>query len=678
MNSVLLVDDEPEITSSLSRLLRRNKLNVHTANCGKEALDILAKHSIDVVLSDQCMPEMTGSELLAEVSERYPETVRMILSGYSDFKALSDAINNGRIFKFLAKPWDNQELLSEVGSAINFHSLQQHNTQLNNLVEYTREAIIVCDNNSSIQWFNPSFNTLTGYDLDDIINKSIDKVLLNDNKENFDLRNWVNEKCKDNFYGFIRTRNQELVPISFNLISLEMYNRESGYALSLTNRTKSIERDLQHNYCALHDELTGLPNRSLFNRYLEHAIHRKKQDESNFAVMSVDLDGFNKINELFGYEAGNEILREVTLRLCSVLKNGEILARYKDNKFCVLFPAINEILTCVDLCRKVLSCFRRCFKCEDVEVPIRASVGIYFSNGNSISATNILFRANSAMYDVKLKGGDGFSVYKFSNSNMDDNVFINLSGIHRAIKRNEFVIRFQPKYKFDKNEIPSCQALAWWQNPERGLVSLDTILHLAEKNNLVKVMNATIFECLFSTISNWLKQDIKCRVSISVSEIQFYDDAFVLLLEHLIFHHEIPKNLLSIEVCESTVFKDIDKSSIIIPALRVLGVSVTLKNFHYPCRFINRLDSIPLDGIKIDNSLTRDIIDSEKSRDILVSILIMARRRNLKVIANNIESDDQMRILHELGVDIVQGSYVSRPLEAVEFINFYTNNMILC
>jgi len=409
--TLLIVDDEPHILNTLIRLFRNRGFYLLTASSGEEALRLLASNEVEVILTDQRMPNMTGSELLSEAKVLYPGTVRMVLSGYSDVEAITDAINRGNIYKFLLKPWDNDLLLANVQEAFDRFDLTQKGEQFSKIYENTVEGIIITDQNTSIQAVNPAFSNITGYQSSEVIGKKTSLLKSGKHDENFYRLIWerLNEDGKWTGEIWSKRKNGEIYPEWLNITAIrDGHGKVTQYVGLFSDVSEHKRSEERLHYLAYHDALTDLPNRLMFSEHLELAVSQTERNHKKAVVLLIDLDRFKNVNDSFGLELGDKLLIAVAERLKARLHKGDTIARMGGDEYTVLLPLIDDMNDVNLFVEQVMADLRKPFSINEHELFIGASIGISVAPQDGVTPDDILKKADSALYKAKEMGRNTF------------------------------------------------------------------------------------------------------------------------------------------------------------------------------------------------------------------------------------------------------------------------------
>jgi len=410
LESILLVDDEPAVSRSLARCLKREDYRVYTANSGMDALKVLQRQSINVVISDQRMPKMTGSQLFTFVKNRYPETIRIILSGYSDFGALTEAINQGGIHKFLPKPWNNQILRTEIRQALESHGLKKLNGQLSHLFKQAIESIVILNAKGFIESVNPAFLKVINLQKQQVIGLPINKFFDRTSTQVlYDRLQDLNPEQGCHGELLLVRPHKPMLPVLLSYISIGHCGSKPRFAIMFIDNRLQKENEQKIEYLAYYDELTQLPNRRLFNDHLQLALDHAERSNRNVGLLFIDLDGFKKMNDRFGHKVGDNLLSFVSDQFRSVIRKDETLARYGGDEFVVILPDLTDIKSCRIVAEKLIAALDKPFVVGERQFFVKPSIGI--STLIDDNKNNLVRNADAAMYSSKSKGGNCYQFY---------------------------------------------------------------------------------------------------------------------------------------------------------------------------------------------------------------------------------------------------------------------------
>jgi len=666
--NLLLVDDEQNIQSAMRRALRRDGYTIYCADSGKDALDIMAEHKIHVIISDQRMPEMTGAELFSEVSQRFPETIRIVLSGYADFSAVTEAINQGAIYKFLTKPWNDALLRGHVTEAFQRYELGWHNRQLMEVFNSTTEGVMIIDCEGLIQEVNPAFTTITGYSQQDAVGTKPQLYCAEKAGDEACQQFWQNLTRHDQWRGELWNlrKNGEVYPQWMSISTLpDDENGKRQYVALFSDITEQKEREACIEYQAYHDALTDLPNRRLFHDRLEQALSHAQRNDHISAVLFIDLDRFKTINDTLGHDLGDRLLQAVAQRLSSLIRKGDTVARLGGDEFIILLAQVAKPQDVEVVVGKLISLFSQPFKIDQHLLHVTLSIGVALYPGDGESPEQLMKNADTAMYQTKNSGRNGYHLYVQSMNAAAESQLALESDLHTALANNEFVAHYQLQQDLKQKQICSMEVLLRWQHPEQGLISPDRFIPLAEENGLINPIGDWVLNQACRQAKVWLDagfRDITIAVNLSARQLQ--QPNIVTLIEQALERTGLPARHLELEITESLLLSDTERSIRLLHQLHDLGLQLALDDFGTGYSSLSYLKNLPFDLLKIDQSFIHGLPDNREDIALVEAIITMGHQLGMKVIAEGVEQEEQLSLLTRLGCDLVQGYLIARPVDA--------------
>jgi len=668
--TLLLVDDEPNILSSLARLLRKEGYRIFTANGGQEGLELLDREPIDVIVSDQRMPQMTGVEFLSQVKERFPNTVRIVLSGYADFAAVTEAINCGAIYKFFTKPWDDELLRSNLREAFQRFELVWKNEQLVQVFDNTIEGIMITDVDGTIQSINPAFTTITGYSAAEAVGNN--PRMLHSGRQDSDFYQQMWQALTENgeWHGEIwnRRKNGEIYPEWLSITAIQNNAGKTTQYVSLfidISEQKANEARIVHQ--AYYDELTDLPNRRLFNERLAAALDMARRREWTAVVMFLDLDRFKTINDTLGHDIGDRLLISVAQRLTAVIRQEDLVARMGGDEFTLLLPQIEQRHDAVLVANKILQALSDPVIVEGHELYVTSSIGIALFPEDGKSADELMKNADSAMYQSKEKGGNHHQFYSADMNGEAGERLALESDLHKALERGEFELHYQPQVELASGRISGMEALIRWRHSALGLIPPGRFIPLAEETGLIVPIGEWALNQACIQLKQWQDAGLTApRVAVNLSARQFHDHDLPATVAAALDVSGLAPDHLELEITESIVMNDATANIETMLKLKNMGLTLSIDDFGTGYSSLSYLKRFPLNTLKIDASFIHSLDDSEDGDDgaIVKAIIAMAHSLGLGVIAEGVEEQAQLAFLQAQGCDEVQGFYFSRPLAA--------------
>ncbi|NOX75472.1 MAG: EAL domain-containing protein [Gammaproteobacteria bacterium] len=668
--TLLLVDDEPNVLRSLKRLLHPDGFRILSATSGAEGLMLLDKHNVSVIISDQRMPYMTGVEFLSQVRQRWPDTVRIVLSAYADFSAVTSAINEGAVYKFFTKPWDDELMRTNVREAFHHSELNWKNEQLTRIFDSTLEGIMITDANGVIQSVNPAFSLITGYSAVEAIGSTPKLLHSGRHDAEFYRQMWQSLHDNGHWQGEIwnRRKNGEVYPewMVLTAIAGAAANAKSQPAqyVALFNDISEQKRTEEHiRHQAYHDALTGLPNRLLFSDRLEQALAQARRINETLAVMFIDLDRFKNINDSLGHAVGDQLLQDIAQRLAQCTRDEDSVARMGGDEFTVLLPRVRQQDDLDRIARKILHSLSQPLTVEGHELTVTASIGISLFPADGDRPDVLMKNADSAMYEAKEQGKNK---HQFYNANMSAGAVEHLTletQLRRALEREEFLLYYQPQVNAESENLIGFEVLLRWQHPERGLLPPGKFITLLEETGLITPVGEWILRTACRQNQTWRAQGLTpVRVAVNFSAHQFRDTDPGALVEQVLRDTALPADGLEVEITEGVLMDNMERSIATLQRLRERGVAIAIDDFGTGYSSLSYLKRFPAHSLKIDQSFVRDITCNPQDREIVTSIITMAHGLGLTTIAEGVETRSQLKLLRELHCDQIQGYLMGRPL----------------
>jgi len=428
----------------------------------------------------------------------------------------------------------------------------------------------------------------------------------------------------------------------------------------MASKLKQTNEELRQ--MALHDPLTNLANRTLFEDKLNDYIQRAKQNASSFSLLYMDLDGFKMVNDAYGHDIGDKLLVEVAKRLNAAVNPSDILARVGGDEFVLLSHASTE----ADASRwaeTLVAAIEPEFTVETYELRVSLSIGIAMFPAHGIEAREMLFNADSAMYHTKNSGRNGFSVYQPSMSPIGRSQVQLKNELWRAIHNNELRLFYQPKLNVTSGEIIGYEALVRWQHPERGLKTPDKFLPIAEQTGMILLLGEWVLNEACRQLAIWHQKGADhLSISVNLSAQQFEQKSLIYLVTRTLEEYCLAPDKLILEITETTAMRYPQESIKILEELKEIGVQVAIDDFGTGYSSLLYLQNMPATELKIDRAFINSIGHKDTDPRLLSMIIELAKNMNLNIVAEGVESEEQQTYLVNLGCDVHQGYYFSRPV----------------
>lgn len=437
-----------------------------------------------------------------------------------------------------------------------------------------------------------------------------------------------------------------------------------GTILDITER-KEAERALEHQ--AFHDSLTGLPNRALFMDRLEVALGAARRRNDRLAVAYVDVDRFKIVNDTLGHAAGDDLLREVGRRLAAACRESETIARIGADEFAVLFPSVADGPAAVAEGNRLALALRPELGIAGRDLHMTASVGVALFPEDGQDAESLLRCADHAMYRAKQGGRN--HVVLFSPADRDASRLELETCLHRALERGELSLRYQPQVDLRTGRVTAAEALLRWDHPRLGAVMPDRFIPVAEETGLIIPIGAWVLTEACRQAVGWREAGSPLRVAVNVSALQFHRNDFAELVAAALHDTGLEPGGLELELTESTVVRELERTSRQMQRLRDLGVRLTVDDFGTGYSSLRYLQRLPIGALKIDRSFAPNPEEACGERVLLAqAIIALAHGLRLEVIAEGIETDEQLALLRRFECDAAQGFVLGHPVVGGELL----------
>ncbi len=645
LNKVLLVDDEISILRSLERLLVRSGYRVFTATSGADALLRLQQDKCQVIISDFRMPEMSGGELLANVKRLYPEAVCMVLSGYSDFQSVLQLLNSGTAFRFLQKPWEDEQLLKEIDAAF---QLYRHNrsvrirsqlmiTSNGALLELSPEGIILRSNGAAQHLLGQTEATL---------NRSLFSQW-------FQLTDLQQQVFLQDIHGSL-----EVCDLRDEACELHVQYKDAEYTLVGLKRIQQQEGPGGVFTSALLDQHAVL-------QQLDSLL----QQQRTFAVAAIRLKNFSDWADMLGFGEAGQLFESISQSLMQVSRPYGALAYLANELFILTMPAavteveVHQQLT--EILQKVRHQFMHqsqvlrpvftvtyCMAPEDGDSAKLLLNNVLTSNRMHLHSPHAFF--------MRFSAGDADK--KRQQLRISDALF-------RAVELDQFELYFQAKLDLHHDRIDSCEALLRWRHPELGFVSPALFIPIAEHDGQIIEIGLWVLRKACMLANRWQRDKVPlARIAVNVSGAQLLQQDFIQQVQRIFEETGVDTSTIELELTESWMMQDLAQSAAALQSLKALGVRIAIDDFGTGYSSLAYLSRLPVDVLKIDRSLIADLESNINTQSLVSNICRMAHAQQIEVVVEGVENTEQLQILRGMGCDLVQGFLIARPVPEHEFL----------
>lgn len=543
---------------------------------------------------------------------------------------------------------------------------------LASVFDNTSEGILITDPDGRIERVNPSFTRITGYTPGEITGKNPREFKSDRNSPRLYEKMWTSLSSAGQWAGEILNRRKDgsIYPARLSITAIgSPVGHVRHYVGLFHDITEVKHNEKQLKYQAYHDALTGLPNRQLFGDRLAQALVHGRRTGREVAILFLDLDNFKDINDSIGHHMGDLFLKAVAARLQECCRKEDTVSRFGGDEFLIILTDLMEgVRYAIDVVRRIKASLSVAIVIDGHEMVAKTSIGVTVSPQDGDDVETLLKNADMAMYRVKESGKNDYAFYtKSMNTTLLKRLRLE-ADLKNALEKGEFLLHFQPKVNIASGRICGCEALIRWRRAGGGLVSPSEFIPLAEETGLILPMGEWVLQRAAKAARQWHLAGLEgISVAVNLSARQFQDKSLAQKVADILAQEGLPPELLNLEVTENTVMKDVAAAIETMGRIEKMGVSISIDDFGTGYSSLNYLKRFPIDVLKIDSSFVRDIPEDPDDVAIAKTILSLARNMKLKVVAEGVEKDSQLRFMAAHGCDEIQGYLFSRPLEEAAF-----------
>jgi diguanylate cyclase (GGDEF)-like protein/PAS domain S-box-containing protein len=707
-STILIVDDDPGLRRTLSDILRFKGYAPLAAGTGAEGLSLLRVHAIDLLLIDLGLPDMSGLDLLNRVKMQSPDADTIILTGNATLDSAVEATNRGA-FSYLIKPFEIEQLMLQVQRAVEkqhdrtalraaLEAQEQRSAELaeanraleaqivagkvrekalhlrQRAIESSSNGIMIIDlalPDHPLSYVNPAFERITGFAPKEVMGRNLG-IIWGDDREQ-PGRKEVRSALREQREGHTVLSGRRKDGTRFwTTLSLSPVRDDHGGASSFIGilnditETKRYEQKLE--YQAYHDGLTGLPNRNLVIDRLDQALSYAHRYRQHASVLFVGLDHFKIINDSLGYEIGDRLLKIMSERLTGCVRTTDTVARHGGDEFVLILVEATESEEVSKVAIKILNSISRPCLIDEHELIVTCSIGISLYPKDGKDAPALLNNAHVAMYRAKDQGRNSLQFY---TRELNARTFARMTmekHLRRALERQELLLHYQPQVDLETGRITGMEGLLRWQSPELGLIPPARFIPLAEETGLIVPIGEWVMKTCCAQTMAWRQAGLPPLVmAVNLSPRQFRQQGLTEMVARILAESGLDPSYLELEVIESMVMHDVESALAMLNEFKDLGVKLAMDDFGTGYSSLGYLKKFPFSKIKIDQSFVRDITSDPDNAAIARAIIALGHSLNLRIIAEGIETEGQLRYLRSQGCDEMQGFYFSRPVPPLEF-----------
>ncbi|MCF6251672.1 MAG: EAL domain-containing protein [Methylococcaceae bacterium] len=563
-------------------------------------------------------------------------------------------------------------------SYMTYNSLQQDLKLASAVFDCALEGIFITDINGNIQAANTSASRITGYPNDELLGQNPRMLKSDYHDVQFYKSLWQLIRKNNRWQGEIwnKRKNGQVYPewLSISPIKNDQGEVQSYIGIFIDiSKQKEAEKRLIH--LANHDKLTGLPNRDLFLDRLNIAVLEAKRHQQQIAVLFIDLDHFKYINDTFGHAQGDQVLQKVASRLKTGLRENDSLARMGGDEFTVILQDFDNHYDVEITANRIISTLDQPIFINQQEVYISSSIGISFFPEDGLSADVLMKRADTAMYSAKNNGRKQFHFFQSAMEGYSSQRLETERLLRRALENNEFLLHYQPQFDLSSGKLIGAEALLRWQRSDSSLVPPNKFIPLAEENGMILPIGEWVLKEVCKQAHSWQQGGWHSfRIAANLSARQFSQAGLSSRISNILSDSDLDPKYLELELTETAAMQNVESTLQTLITLKQTGISISIDDFGTGYSSLSYLKQFPIDRLKIDRSFIADIAHDPNDAAIVVATISLANCMGLRVLAEGVETEEQLSFLKMHGCHEAQGFLLGRPVPAEQFNDSYLAN----
>jgi diguanylate cyclase (GGDEF)-like protein/PAS domain S-box-containing protein len=688
--TILLIQEDPAdagiVREALSHSTDGSSFKVEWARGCNEGLERLGREGlhrgqrIDAVLVDLALPDSHGIETFDRLFQAVPQIPILVLTGSQDENVAKTAVQRGAQDYLLKGRIDSYLLPKTVDSMIeraaNAETLFEEKERAQVTLNSIGDAVMSTDVWGQVTYLNAVAESLTGWSREDAAGHPLDEV--------FHIIDATTRNSVPNPMA-LAIRENKTVGLTPNCVLIrrdgheaaiedsaapihDRRGRVTGAVMVFHDVSTARALSLRMSYLAQHDSLTDLPNRILLNDRLTQAITLAYRHQQKLALLFLDVDRFKHVNDALGHAAGDRLLQSVAQRLFDCVRTSDTVSRQGGDEFVILLAETKQATDAAVIADKILLALAAPHRIDQHELHLTASIGIVTYPDDGMDADTLMRNADFAMYHAKDAGRNNYQFFKaemnvraIERQSLED-------GLRHALERHEFVLYYQPKMNLDTGSIVGVEALIRWCHPKRGLVSPAHFIPVAEDCGFIVPIGRWVLREACRQARIWQKDGLpSLRIAINISAVELRAKDFVASVQQILAETGLEPRYLELELTETFLMQDSKSTAAVLKELKGLGVSLALDDFGTGYSSLSYVKRFPIDTLKIDQSFVRDLATDADDASIVSAVISMGKSLQMRVVAEGIETQEQLNFLTEHGCPVGQGYYFSPPVAARAF-----------
>ncbi len=680
---LLLVEDNPGDARLLREMFQEqgsHNTELTHVECISEAEKHLAEHAFDIIVLDLGLPDAQGLGAVRRAHAAAPRIPLVVLTGMDDESLATQALQEGAQDYLIKGQIDARGLLRALRYAIERKAMEEalfvEKERAQVTLNSIGDAVVCTDISGNITFLNLVAEKMTGWSWQEAANRPMAEVLR--------ILDATSRETTPNPMNMAVGRNRT-VHLPSNCILI----RRDGFEIPIEDCVSPIhDRDgqatgavivfrdvsaaramaLQMAHSAQHDFLTSLPNRMLFNDRVSQAIVLAARHMKKVAVLFLDLDGFKHINDSLGHPIGDKLLQSIAKRLVDCVRGSDTVSRQGGDEFVVLLSEMDQAEDAALSARRMLKSVAEAHPIDQHDLHVTTSIGLSVYPDDGLDAETLIKNADTAMYQAKENGRQSYQFFMPAmNVRAVERQSIEES-LRRAMERQEFSLHYQPKINLRTGEITGAEALIRWTHPTRGPVSPAQFIPVAEDCGLILPIGQWVLREACKQAREWVAAGLPlATMAVNISSMEFRDDNFLQSVFAILKETGLDPKSLELELTESVLMKRAESAASVLKTLRASGVQIAVDDFGTGYSSLSYLRKFPIDALKIDQSFVRQITTARDDTTIVTAVISMGRSLKLRVVAEGVETQEELDFLRAHQCDEAQGYFFSRPVVAEQF-----------
>jgi len=688
---LLLVEDNPGDARLLREMLIEagaHKTELTQAENMSEAEKLLAERLFDIVLIDLGLPDAQGLEAVRRARAAAPRLPLVVLTGLDDESLAAQALQEGAQDYLIKGQIETRGLLRALRYAIERKAMEEALFVVKERAQVTLncigDAVLCTDISGNITFLNLVAEKMTGWSWEEALGRPmaevfqiLDAVTRQTTPNPMDVAVELNRTVHLPLNCILLRRDGFETPIEDSVAPIhDREGKPTGAVIVFRDVSKARAMAAQMTHSAQHDFLTGLPNRMLLNDRVNQAITLAPRHSKKVAVLFLDLDGFKHINDSLGHPIGDKLLQSIAKRLVDCVRSSDTVSRQGGDEFVVLLSEMEQSEDAAISAMRLLQAVAEAHTIDQHDLHVTTSIGVSVFPDDGMDAETLIKNADTAMYQAKENGRQS---YQFFKSPMNVRAVERQSieeNLRRALERQEFALHFQPKINLKTGKISGAEALIRWTHPVRGPVSPAQFIPVAEDCGLILPIGQWVLREACKQARAWVEAGLPlATMAVNISSMEFRDENFLQSVFTTLSETGLDPRSLELELTESVLMKRAESAASVLKTLREKGVQIAVDDFGTGYSSLSYLRKFPIDALKIDQSFVRQITTTPDDTSIVTAVISMGRSLKLRVVAEGVETHEELVFLQARLCDEAQGYYFSRPVLPQQFAKLLKNGI---